>query len=231
MARENTPQNQEAQPGSGAKRDRDQGGSPRTTRSGQGQSIAGREQGGQGGLVPFATPFTFMRRFMDDLDRLFFERIDPSLTSALDFSSTPRDGGDTTWSPAVEVLEQDGLVVVRADVPGMNKDDINIEVVGDALVISGERCQEREQNEGGVYRSECVYGRFYRAVPLPEGIDPEQAKANFKNGVLEIKIPAPEQSRSRRIQIADEGQSPQPQAQSQQSKARDDSERTSSRRI
>lgn len=103
--------------------------------------------------------------------------------------------------PAVEVLECDGQFVVRADVPGLRKDQVNVEIEGGNLVISGERSQEHEERRGTFYRSERVYGSFYRVIPLPEGVDPNQAKATFDNGVLEVTMPAPQRTEPKRIEI------------------------------
>jgi HSP20 family protein len=92
---------------------------------------------------------------------------------------------------------------VRADLPGLTKDDINIAVADDAITIRGERRQEREESEEGFYRSERSYGSFYRQIPLPEGVSAEDAEATFRDGVLEITMPAPQRAeqRSRRLEI------------------------------
>ena len=85
---------------------------------------------------------------------------------------------------------------------------MNVEFEDGQLVISGERRQEHEERRGGVYRSERSYGTFYRSIPLPDGVNPEQAKAAFKNGVLEITMPAPERPRAKRIEIQEGRQQP-----------------------
>jgi HSP20 family protein len=105
------------------------------------------------------------------------------------------------------VSEQDGQLVVRADVPGVNRDQIEVEIENGQLVVSGERKEEHEERRGGFYRTERSYGRFYRAIPLPDGVKPEQAQATFNNGVLEIRIPLPEQPQSQRIQVQEKSQS------------------------
>ena len=96
--------------------------------------------------------------------------------------------------------------MVRADLPGLTKDDIKVDVTENHITLQGERKREQEEAKGGVYRSERSYGSFYREVPLPEGAITEQAKANFKNGVLEITMPAPPEQvrRGRRLEIAEE---------------------------
>ena len=108
------------------------------------------------------------------------------------------------WSPAIEVSERGDRMVVRADLPGLNKDDVKVETYDNHLVIQGERRQEHEeQGEGGYRRSERSYGSFYRSIPLPEGAQTEQARAEFKDGVLEVSVPVPasQQQRGRTIPI------------------------------
>jgi len=152
--------------------------------------------------VPSANPFTFMRRFIEDIDRLFEGfGVGPGLRPRIDLGPASRERGETTWVPAVEVFEREGQLVVRADVPGLTKDQIKLEVEEGQLVISGERRQEHEERRGGFYRSERSYGSFYRAIPLPEGTNPEQAKASFKDGVLEVTMPTPKRPAGRRIEI------------------------------
>jgi HSP20 family molecular chaperone IbpA/Arc/MetJ-type ribon-helix-helix transcriptional regulator len=101
-------------------------------------------------------------------------------------------------APAVEVRERDGNLVVSAELPGLNKDDVKVEVTGDGLVIQGERKREQEEERGGVHRSERSYGSFYRSIPLPEGANIEQAKAQFNNGVL-VHSRRPVRSPSKRV--------------------------------
>lgn len=107
------------------------------------------------------------------------------------------------WSPQVEVRERDNNIVVRADLPGLSRDDVDVEVDNDALVIRGERRNDWEDEREGNYRSERSYGTFYRAIALPEGVDPNTCKATFKDGVLEVTLPKPQrsQSRGRKIDI------------------------------
>jgi HSP20 family protein len=128
-------------------------------------------------------PFAMMRRLTDEMDRAFYA-----------FGGQELDA----WSPAIDVREHEGNLVVHADLPGLNKDDVKLDVTEDALVIQGERKREHEEQQGGHYRSERSYGSFYRSIPLPEGANVEQAKANFDNGVLEISIPIPEGKRKSR---------------------------------
>jgi HSP20 family protein len=105
------------------------------------------------------------------------------------FRPRTRPGG--LWIPDIEMVQRNRDLVIRADLPGLTKDDVEVESSDDALTIRGERKWEREDEHEGVYRSERAYGSFYRVIPLPEGTVAEQAKATFKNGVLEITMPGP----------------------------------------
>ena len=176
-----------------------------TERGGQQAGITRREQYAPS---PWAggSPFTFMRRFSEEMDRLFedfgFGRglLTPAFGREL---GTLGDLERPVWSPQVEVFERGSQLVVRADLPGMTKDDVNVDITDDALVIRGERKSEREENEEGYYRTERSYGSFYRQIPLPAGVNAENANATFRDGVLEITMQAPERAerRSRQLEI------------------------------
>jgi HSP20 family protein len=146
-----------------------------------------------------------MRRFSEEMDRLFGDvGLGGSLASGLgrEFGRLA-DLESSMWLPQVEAFERAGKLIVRADLPGLNKDDIDVDITDDAIRIRGERRQEREENEEGYYRSERSYGSFYREIPLPSGVNHEEANASFSNGVLEITMPAPaRQSTGRRIEIS-----------------------------
>jgi HSP20 family protein len=133
------------------------------------------------------SPFTLMRRLSDDMERIVEDtwgaRRFPRLFRALELP-------DTRWMPDIEAFERKGEFVVRADLPGMNKDNVKVEVSDGALVIQGERKEEKEQKEKGYYAAERSYGAFYRALPLPDGVKADEARATFKDGVLEIAMPA-----------------------------------------
>jgi HSP20 family protein len=87
---------------------------------------------------------------------------------------------------------------VHAELPGLKPEDVKVELTDNALVIQGERKYEHEENKSGVYRSERRYGQFYREIPLPQGANAEQVKAQFNNGVLEVTLPVPEPTSNRR---------------------------------
>src|SRR5262249_10778024 len=145
------------------------------------------------------SPLSMMRRFTDEMDRMFgglgfpgFERVGP-------FS------GSEIFSPEIDMFERDGKLVVSADMPGLNKDDVKVDVTENAVILEGERKYEHEEHEEGLYRTERSYGHFRRHIPLPEGVKTDTAAANFKNGILEITIDAPQLSKQRRrIQVQGE---------------------------
>ena len=152
------------------------------------EALEKRERRGELGTRLAATPFAFMRRFAEEMDRLFED-----INVGRDWV-TPVLGREFSgaWSPQVEMLKRDGELIVRADLPGLTKDDVKVEVADNAITIEGERRGEKEEKREGYYRSECSYGKFYRRLPLPEGVDVKDADASFSNGVLEVKMKAPE---------------------------------------
>ena len=150
-------------------------------------------------------PFALLDRFADEMDRVFD-----------DFGFGRGGFAPRPWRPQVEVYQRNNELVVRADLPGMKKDDVTLEITDNDLTISGERRQEQETERDGVYRSERSYGTFHRTIALPEGAITDQAKASFKDGVLEITIPAPPQStKGRRLEIRDGSESHKPEVKSQ----------------
>ncbi|HEX7183603.1 MAG TPA: Hsp20/alpha crystallin family protein [Thermoanaerobaculia bacterium] len=154
----------------------------------------------------FGNPFAMMRQLADEMDRVFDNL---GLGSGWGAGAVSRSldrptagGGSAFWSPQIDVSRRGNELVVCADLPGMKKEDIRVEVREDHLILEGERRQEQEEDREGYFRSERSWGRFYRAIPLPDGVNPEQAQASFNDGVLEIKLPLPQQQeRSRRIEI------------------------------
>ncbi len=151
-------------------------------------------------------PFRMMRRFTQDMERLFEEFQGLSFPNffTTDFAPFRMELEKGKWTPQIEVLHNNGKLTVRADLPGLTKDDVKVEITDDLLTISGERKEEKEETREGFYRSERSYGSFYRQIPLPEGAQTENAAATFANGVLEITIPAPEvATATRKIEITE----------------------------
>jgi HSP20 family protein len=108
------------------------------------------------------------------------------------------------WTPAIEAFQRGNEFVVRAEVPGMSRQDLTVEAGDDSLTIHGERKQEHDEDRDGVYWTERSYGSFTRVIPLPPGTISDSAKASFNNGVLEVVMQAPsaETRRGRRIDIS-----------------------------
>jgi len=158
----------------------------------------------------YGSPFATMRRFAEEMDRAFEEF---GLGSRFHFPSMFTRGREllrretgmipAEWSPRVEVLEKEGYFVVRAELPGLTKDDVKAEIMENVLTITGERKQEKKEEHEGYSYSECSYCSFYRAIPLPEGVEVAKATADCKNGVLEVTIPVvtPPQPKTRRLEV------------------------------
>jgi len=157
----------------------------------------------------FEEPFGMMSRFAREMDRVFDDVLGRGRLTPRIGRSWPRSPWQTDieqWAPEVEVFHRNNELVVRADLPGLTKDDVKVDVTESRLTIQGERRREHEEETGGVYRSERSYGTFCREVQLPDGSITDQAKANFKDGVLEITMPAPPEQvrRGRRLEIGGE---------------------------
>src|SRR6266480_3870108 len=127
--------------------------------------------------------------FSQEVNRLFNTLFDAS------------DTGIHRWVPAMDLTEADDHFVLRADLPGLSVDDVSIEIQDNTLTISGERKSEHEERQRGWYRQERSFGRFSRSLSLPEGIDPDAVSAEFDKGVLEVRIPKPEERKPRRVAI------------------------------
>jgi HSP20 family protein len=133
-------------------------------------------------------PFTLLRQMTSELDRVFDE---PFGFEAFRWPTMSVDKALPSWAPQIDVFERDGRLVTKVDLPGMKKEDVKVEVTNGYLVISGERKNEFEEKKENRFRTERAYGTFYRAVPLPEKCKPEDVKASFADGVLEVTVPVP----------------------------------------
>jgi len=120
-------------------------------------------------------PFSLMRQFTDEMDRSF---------AGFGTQNEPE-----FWMPTVEVKRTNGNLTIKADLPGVDKNDIKVNVTENMLILEGERKQEKEEKGEEYYRSERSYGRFYRTIPLPEGAEVDKAKAEFAHGLLEVTLP------------------------------------------
>jgi len=146
-------------------------------------------------------PFSVTRRFAEEMDRVFEDfGFGRGLMAPWSFGSRGLMGSGSEpvgWSPEVEVFQRDNKLMVRAELPGMTKDDIKVEVTDDAVTIQGERRQEHEDRGEGYFHTERSYGSFFRRIPLPEGAEADQANASFHDGMLEITMPAPHRQANR----------------------------------
>jgi HSP20 family protein len=138
-------------------------------------------------------PFRELSSLQTEMNRLF--------NAAFESPSGGGNGGARRWTPAMDLLETEDEFVLRADLPGLSESDVNIELEDNVLTLSGERKTEHEEKREGFYRMERAYGGFSRSLTLPKGIDPEAVTAAFDRGVLEVRVPKPEQRKPRRINI------------------------------
>jgi HSP20 family protein len=158
-------------------------------------------RGGALGKSEWASPFSVMRRFMDEIDQLF-SSFGFGVPSTLAPRLLERAAGPI-WSPTIETLTRDNRFVFRVDLPGLRRDDVKVEIAENELVISGQRTQDEREVKGGTVYSERRYGSFERRIMLPEGCNLEDVEAVFENGVLEVSLPTPKRASpsSRTIEV------------------------------
>jgi HSP20 family protein len=140
-------------------------------------------------------PVRELNTLQSEMNRLFNTLFD---------APVPGDGGGAVrrWIPAMDLVETDEDFVLRADLPGLSEGDVNIELEDSVLTVSGERKSEHEERKEGYYRVERASGAFSRSLTLPEGVNPEGIKASFDRGVLEVRIPKPEERKPRKVEIS-----------------------------
>ncbi len=140
-------------------------------------------------------PWRDMAQLQNRINRMFSDTLSQS-----------NEAGETVarfdWKPAVDTYEKDGDLVISADLPGVKKEDIAIDVQDNVLILKGERVSETEASEKNFYRRERATGRFYRAFTLPDAVDPAKIRAAFKDGVLKVEIPKPEEKKPQKVDIA-----------------------------
>ena len=135
-------------------------------------------------------PFRDLVSMRDDMDRLFET-----------FFGTQPQNIDDFWRPAVDIEENNGNLMLRAEIPGMTKDDIRVSVQEDLLTISGERKHENETKDKTFHRIERCYGKFRRMIRLPAQVDADKVKASYKDGVLNVTLPKPESLKPKHIDV------------------------------
>jgi HSP20 family protein len=144
-------------------------------------------------------PVRELHSMQQEMNRLFNTFFDaPNGTT-----SNPR-----RWVPAMDLVELEDHFVLRADLPGLEEGDVKLEIADDVLTLSGERKFEHQDREEGFFRLERGAGSFTRSLTLPDGVDAEKIEASFDKGVLEVRIPKPEQRKPRRVEIAVGGSQP-----------------------
>jgi HSP20 family protein len=140
-------------------------------------------------------PAAELNTIQSEMNRLFNTFFDPS-------APTGRGNGTTRrWLPPMDLVETPDHYVLRADLPGLSDGDVNVQLEANVLTISGERKAETEDQQEGYYRLERAFGAFSRSLTLPDGVDPDGVQAHFDRGVLEIRIPKPEQKKPKTVQI------------------------------
>ena len=117
------------------------------------------------------------------------------------FSSAGAPGGDR-WLPSVDILEKEGNLVLRAEVPGMNEKDIDLKLEGNVLIFKGEKKLELEEDRSRYHRMESFYGSFTRSFALPDSVDRDHINAEYKNGILTVTIPQKPEVRPREIPVS-----------------------------
>ena len=145
------------------------------------------------------SPSRMLDRFADEMDRM----LDDFGLGRRWESPFWRETSGAAWAPDIDVFHKSNELTIRADLPGLKKDEVSVEITDNAVTIQGERKRQHEEEREGFYRSERSYGSFCRTIPLPEGAITEQAKATFRDGVLEITMPAPPTGKGRRLEIGE----------------------------
>ena len=140
-------------------------------------------------------PVAELNTIQNEMNRLFNTFFDQP-------AQTGRSNGATRrWLPPMDLVETADHYVLRADLPGLSDGDVNVQLEDNVLTISGERKSEHEDQQEGYYRFERAFGAFSRSLTLPEGVDPDSIQAHFDRGVLEIRVPKPEQKKPKTVQI------------------------------
>lgn len=145
-------------------------------------------------VVRWMDPIRELSTMQDRMNRLFE-----------DFFGRTRGEGELVvggWNPTVDIFETDGEIVVQAELPGLEKDQISVEFKDGALILRGERKMERDVKEESYHRLERSYGSFLRTFPLPASVDGEKIGATMKNGILEVHLPKKEAAKAKQIKVA-----------------------------
>jgi HSP20 family protein len=139
-------------------------------------------------------PFDMFETLQQEMERFWHRPFSFPFGSLPAFSQLPTKAG-MTYTPRTDVFEKDDTLVFKAELPGLKKEDVRVEIYNGNLVIKGESKAEREVKEEAYYRVERSFGSFYRSLPLPFDVTPEQMKATLTDGVLEVQIPKPAEAK------------------------------------
>jgi HSP20 family protein len=119
-----------------------------------------------------------------------------------DFPATMWGDQKESWTPAVDILEKDGNLILHAELPGMSEKEIDVKLEGNTLTLKGERKMDKEEKKNNYHRVESFYGSFTRSFRLPETVDTEKISADYKNGILTVTIPQKPEVRPREIPVS-----------------------------
>jgi len=139
------------------------------------------------------SPFRHLSLLRNEIDRLFDSPLNALSSDSQQFLSG--------WAPAVDLHEDRDHLVLRAELPGMKKEDIDISLHGDVLTLSGERKEEKEYEQAETYRSERFLGKFQRTFTLPVAVDASKVQASYKDGILTVHLPKSEEAKPKQIEV------------------------------
>jgi HSP20 family protein len=151
------------------------------------------------GIVRF-DPFRELDRLQSEMNRLF-----EGYSGAPERANGQLVQSGRMWSPSVDVAETENEIVLRAELPGMKQEDIDIELTGDTLTIRGERKFENEERRENFVRVERSYGRFQRSFTLGIPVQGDKVKATYRDGILEVHLPKSEETKPRKVMVTTEG--------------------------
>lgn len=135
-------------------------------------------------------PFAEMESLRSQMDRMFDELAGLNRQSSTD------------WTPAIEIQDREDSLVLRAEIPGVEAKDLDIQVAREAVAISGEHRYENKAQEQGFFRTELRYGSFQRTIPLPVAVENNQVQAEFKDGILRLTLPKAQEARHKVVKIS-----------------------------
>lgn len=135
-------------------------------------------------LMKESRPFQYMRSLQDELNRIMEDTF-----GEFNFPENLEKSFERTWCPAVELSEKEGKYCLKAELPGVSKDDIDINIDESSIILEAKTEKKHEEKQDGMYKSEFRYGKFYRRIEFPSDVDKDNAVAEFNNGILTISVP------------------------------------------